>query len=442
MMSIDLAYGLKSLTLQVDANQFQVLVREDSKLPPLSDIEIGAALDAPYGSPPLDEILHSGDSVLIVVSDATRATASAQIINLLVRRLIQYGISPSDIAIIFATGIHRPVTDEEKSQLLSPFIFQRVRTLDHSPDDRQQLTFLGHSPNGTPIEVDRALKEYSHTILTGAISFHYFAGFTGGRKSICPGLASAKTIRDTHMFALDHETGTRRHGVGTGLLAGNAVHEECEQIASVVAPSFCISSVVDEQGRAVRVYAGHWRDSHRFGCEEYLTEHSVPIAARREVVIASCGGLPYDINLIQAHKALDMATRACSEGGTIVLVAECSEGLGRRDFMKWFGGDSRSLAARLKSEYEVNGQTAWALMEKTEQYRVVLVSKLPDDEVRMMGMIPSHSLDESIRSFSQNHEGFILPRGAAFLPVVGDSQGRSEPRSAATGPIRKKHAID
>lgn len=418
MMPIDLAYGRKSLPLQVDPAWFQVLVGGDTNASPLSDIEIGAALDAPLNSPPLDELLHSGDSVLIVVSDATRATASAQTINLLVRRLIQYGISPADIAIIFATGIHRPVTMEEKNQLLSPFIVQRVRTLDHAPEDHQRLIQLGNTARGTPIEINRALQEFSHTILTGGISFHYFAGFTGGRKSVCPGLASAETIRDTHMLALDLQTGMRRSGVGTGLLAGNAVHEECEEIAKVVAPTFSINSVVDEQGRAIKLYAGHWRDAHQFGCEEYLADHSAPIKAKRDVVIASCGGSPYDINLIQAHKSLDMATRACREGGTIILVAECGEGLGRRNFLKWFSGDSRSLAERLKCEYEVNGQTAWALLTKTERYRIVLVSELPDDDVRTMGMIPSHSLDESVKSLTQDEEGYILPRGAAFLPVV------------------------
>ncbi len=421
MMPIDLAYGQKSLPLKIDSDQFQVLAGGELNASPLSDNEVGAALDAPQGTSRLDDIVHSGDSVLLVVSDATRATASAQIINLMVRRLIQYGISPSDLAVIFATGIHRPVTLEEKNRLLTPFIVQRVRVIDHAPETSQQLISLGHTPNGTHIEVNRALKEFSHTILTGAISFHYFAGFTGGRKSVCPGLAATETIRQTHMLALDLETGMRRRGVGTGLLSGNAVHEECDQIAKVVAPSFSINSVVDDHGRAVKLYAGHWRDSHRLGCEEYLAEHSVPIKARRDVVIASCGGSPYDINLIQAHKTLDMATRACREGGTIILVAECAEGLGRPDFLKWFGADSRSLAERLRNDYEVNGQTAWALLEKTERYRIVLVSELPDDEVGRMGMTPSHSLEESLNSLTQNPEGYVLPRGAALLPVVSGS---------------------
>lgn len=138
------------------------------------------------------------------------------------------------------------------------------------------------------------------------------------------------------MLALDFEMGGRRTGVGTSLLDGNAVHEECERIAAMVKPRFAINTVVDERGRAVRIYAGDWRAAHRKGCQEYLANHSTTIETKREIVIVSCGGSPYDINLIQAHKALDMAAHACTDGGTIILLAECRDGLGQSDFLKWF----------------------------------------------------------------------------------------------------------
>src|SRR6202008_3229693 len=164
------------------------------------------------------------DSVLIVVSDATRATASAQIVNLLVRRLVQIGVSPAQMAIIFATGIHRPVTEKERVELLTPFIVQRLRILQHDAYDTAKLITLGTTEAGVTVEVNSALREFSRVFVTGGITFHYFAGFTGARKSICPGLASAKTIEATHMLALDFETGGRRAGVQTGRLDGNAVH--------------------------------------------------------------------------------------------------------------------------------------------------------------------------------------------------------------------------
>ncbi|MDX6692422.1 MAG: lactate racemase [Blastocatellia bacterium] len=418
-MQIALGYGHGALALDYDESRYRVLATTTDDERALTDVEIGEAIDAPIDSRPLEELIAAGDSALIVVSDATRASASAQVVNLLVRRLIELGIAPRDINIIFATGLHRPVTAEEKRELLTPFITQRIKTLDHDASAAASHVDLGSTERGTPILLNRALLEHTHVILTGGINFHYFVGFTGGRKSVIPGLAATRTIEATHMLALDFERGGRRAGVGTGLLDGNIVHEECERIAAKVASSFLINAVTDERGRAVRVYAGDWRAAHRRGCAEYAASHSVEIDARRQVVIASCGGWPYDINLIQAHKTLEMASYACAEGGTIILVAECADGLGRADFLKWFdAADSRALEARLREGYEVNGQTAWSLLLKAERFRVVLVSALAEDDARLMRMTPARTLDEALAQVDSREEGYIMPRGAALLPIV------------------------
>jgi lactate racemase len=417
---IQLAYGKSSVSFTFDKNRYQVLAGNSLDEKPLTDVEIGEALSAPIQSPPLEDLVSAGDSVLLVVSDATRATGSAQILNLVVRRLIQSGVSPADLAIIFATGIHRPVTPDERVELLSPFIAQRVRTIDHAAYDSEAMILLGTTDRGTAVEVNRSLKDFSHVVIVGAIGFHYFAGFTGGRKSICPGLASAHTIEATHMLALDFETGGRRAGVGTGLLDGNAVHEECEQVAAMIEPRFNISSVVDDRGRTVQIYAGEWRAAHRAGCVEYLSNHSTRIDRKRELVIVSCGGYPYDINLIQAHKSLDMAAHACKDGGNIVLIAECRDGLGHPTFLKWFDEkDSHAVEARLRDAYEVNGQTAWSLLTKAERYRIHLLSKLPDEEVRRMRMTPARSLTDVLDSIGDKTEGYIMRSGAALLPLLG-----------------------
>lgn len=420
MSKLELAFGRGSFALSYDDQRFRVLsARGLQDQRPLSDVEIGAAIDAPIESPPLDEVISPGDSILIVVSDATRESGAAQISNLLVRRLIEQGVASSDIRIIFATGIHRAVTPDERRALLTPFIAQRIKTLDHDAYDSSMHTTLGSTKLGTSVEVNRALKEHTHIILTGGIGFHYFAGFTGGRKSICPGLASAATVEATHLLALDFEQGGRRSGIGSGLLDGNAVHQECERIAAMIAPSFLVNTIVDERGRVVRVYAGDWRAAHRQACDDYAEAHSLRIVSRREVVIASCGGAPYDINLIQAHKTLDMAANACTEGGTIILVAECIDGLGRADFLKWFETDnSVALVERLRQNYEVNGQTAWSLLVKAERFRVCLVSRLDDESVKRMRMIPTRTIDEALAQTNPYAEGYIMPRGASLLPVV------------------------
>ena len=418
MSEIELAYGNGSLNFVFDENQFSILSNQSAPKKALSDAEIGAAFDLPIASPPLDDIFLPDDSVLVVVSDATRATASAQIVNLLVRRLLQSGVSPAKITIIFATGIHRAVTAQEKIDLLTPFIAQRVKTIDHNAYDSDRLITLGTTARGTVVKVNSALKEFTRIVIVGGIGFHYFAGFTGGRKSVCPGLASAETIEATHMLALDFEAGGRKAGVGIGLLDGNPVHEECDRIAEMITPAFSINVVVDKVGRAIRVFCGDWRVAHRTGCDDYLSNYSIDIPSKRDLVIASCGGSPYDINLIQAHKALEMAAQACNDGGTIILLAECREGLGRPDFMKWFEAkNSRAMEASLRESYEVNGQTAWSLLTKTERYQVFLVSKLPYEDVRRMRFIPAATLSAAFAQIGRN-DGYIMPRGAAVLPRV------------------------
>jgi lactate racemase len=422
MAEIELRYGKASFGFEYAEERFHALAPENEEsAQPLSDAEIGVIIDDPLDSQSLEEIISPGESVLIVVSDATRASASAQVVNVIVRRLVQLGVAPSDIRIIFATGIHRAVTADEKTNLLSSFITSRIKILDHNSLDSSQLANLGATERGTPIEINRALLEHSHVILTGAINFHYFAGFTGGRKSICPGLASARTIQATHLHALDFERGGRRAGVGSGRLDGNLVHEECERIAAEVAPSFLVNVVADEHNCALKVYAGDWRVAHRRGCAEYANEHVLPVAEKRRIVIASCGGSPHDINMIQAHKALDMAAHACEEEGAIILLAECADGLGRADFLKWFteASDSCALENILRECYEVNGQTAWALLTKAERFRIYLVSSLPENDVRRMRMIPVRSIDEALGEISDNtSSGYILPHGAMYMPVV------------------------
>jgi lactate racemase len=427
MASIDLGYGHQLHQFDYDPDRFAVLAPHHSPAGALTDAEVNAALDSATDSPQLDDVLAPGDSVLIVCSDATRATGSAQIINLLVRRLIQNGTHPSDIAIIFATGIHRAVRPEEKVELLTAFIAQRIKTLNHDANDPAQMFEAGKMERGTPIEVNRALQEYAKVIVTGAVGFHYFAGFTGGRKSICPGLASARTIEATHMLALDFDRGGRRPGVGTALLDGNAVSEECERVAEIINPAFSINAIVDDHGHVEKVFAGHWRAAHRRACADYVASHSAQISDKRDVIIVSCGGAPYDINMIQAHKALDMAAHACADGGTIVFLAECGDGLGRADFLKWFDSEnSRALENRLRDSYEVNGQTAWALLTKTERFRVQVVSDLSEEQTRAMRMTKVASIEEAMRNLSPNATGYIMPRGAALLPSVTEDLSQAD----------------
>ncbi len=414
MSAINLGYGKSKINFTFDENRFQVLGSTKEKTA-LTDVEIGEKLDNPIDSKIIEEIVQANKSVLIVVPDATRQTASGQIVNLLVRRLIADGTMPHDIRIIFATGIHRKVTEEEKKTILTPFIYQRIKTLDHNSRDLAQFINLGETASGIPIQLNSALTEHDYIIIIGGISFHYFAGFTGGRKLICPGLAATRTISETHKLAFDCETKSRRKGVDTGILDGNAVHEAFIKVAANCPPSFAVNTIVNESGEVVDLFGGDWISSHRAACEFYASEHTIKIAEKRDLVIVSCGGFPHDINLIQAHKALDTASRACSDGGTIIFLAECADGLGRKDFLSWFEAEnSAKLAEKLCESYQVNGQTAWNLLRKAERFNIRIIASLNESETRPMRLHKARDLEETLSGVSENIKGYILPFGAKF----------------------------
>lgn len=406
-----LKYGRKTIAFSYDALD---ILRTATELPRLSDVELSAKLDEPVDSKTLEELVEPGQTVLFVVPDATRQTACGQVINLLVRRLIANGTAPHEMAAIFATGIHRPVTEEEKHHILTPFIAQRIKTLDHNPRDLMHIMRVGETVSREPIELNRALGEFDHVVLIGGVTFHYFAGYTGGRKMICPGLASARTISATHKLAFDCERKTRREGVGTGLLDANPVHEAFVNAAAFAKPSFAVNAIVDDSGDAIDLFCGDWITSHRAACDAYAARNTIEIQEKRDLVIASCGGYPYDVNMIQAHKSLEAASQACNEGGTIILLAECPEGLGRSDFLSWFESEtSAALADRLCESYQVNGQTAWSILTKTERFRVLIATDLTADQCAAMRMTKIDA--EALAEFGYAPSGYILPAGARSL---------------------------
>ncbi len=411
MREIQLKYGLDTIHLEYDEVRFDV-VGNTAEGTPMSDIAIGERLDCPIDSVPLDDLINAGETVLIVVPDATRLTGSGQIVNLVVRRLIASGTAAHDIRVIFATGIHRPVTEEEKASIITPFIAQRIKTLDHDPRDLARIVRVGETSGGIPVELNRALIEHDHVIIVGGVTFHYFAGFTGGRKLICPGLASTGTITRTHKLAFDWETKARRAGVGTARLDRNAVHEAFMEAVAMARPAFAINTIVDDAGAVTDLYCGDWISSHREACEEYAARHTIRVPEKRGFVIVSSGGYPYDINMIQAHKALESASHLCSDDGTIVLLAECPDGLGRPDFLKWFDArNSDELGELLGERYQVNGQTAWNLLKIAERFDVRIVTAIDQDAAQRMrlGKVDVSVVGSMIAA--KGSTGYIMPAG-------------------------------
>jgi nickel-dependent lactate racemase len=334
-------------------------------------------------------------------------------------RLRGRGVAPERISCLVGGGIHRPPTEEEIRCLLGEELAARIEVHAHHASDPAECVTLGVTSRGTPVALNRRLLETDHVVVVGGITFHYFAGFSGGRKGVLPGCAAEPSIQRNHKLSFDERTLDKRAGVTSGRLEGNPVHEDMVEAASLLNPSFLVNTVLNGAGEIAAAYAGHWRDAHLHGCAQYAAAHTVPVNERRPLVIVSAGGHPRDLNLIQSHKAMEHASHLLTEGGTMIALAECPQGLGRDDFLDWFvPGGSRATALKLMENYKVNGQTAWGLRRKAERFRLLLVSNLDDEVVRHMGLEPHRSLASALAAAETDAPGFIVPSGLSTLPQL------------------------
>jgi nickel-dependent lactate racemase len=428
MNRIALGYGRTRVEFAYDPQRFDVLTAGSPEERELSDAEILAAIDAPIGAEWLDEVVKPSHRVVVVVPDATRASGSDRISGVLLGKLRAIGVADERIEFLIGAGTHRASTAEEIVRIVGGEVARDVRVTCHDAFSDGQNVRIGMTARGTPVEIDRKLVECDRVILVGAIGFHYFAGFSGGRKALLPACATDRSIQANHLLGFDRATLKRAAGCESGRLDGNPVSEDMEDAARLFGGAWLVNTVLDASNRIVAVYAGDWFAAHRRGCKEYLEAHSVAASEQRPVVVVSVGGAPRDINMIQSHKALEHARVVLEDGGDLVLLAECPDGLGRPDFLDWFApGSAPAMAARLVEGYKINGQTAWGIRWKAERYRVRLVSALPEEAVLRMGMIPHASLEDAMAA-TRPGRGWILPNGLATLPVLAE---RSAARAAA-----------
>jgi nickel-dependent lactate racemase len=416
--TVFLNYGDEQIPFRFDANQFTILAPHEGESARLSDDEIQAVLDAPVASPTLEEIVNSKGRVVIVVPDATRVAGVERIAPLLVERLSAHGLADEQISVLIGGGIHRAPTPAEVRHILGSQLPARIAVHAHDANDASTHTHLGTTARGTQVVLNRRLVEADHVLVVGAISFHYIAGFSGGRKAILPGCAAERSIQANHLLSFDRETLEKRAGIVSGCLDENIVHQDMEEAVGMLNPSFLVNTVLNSDNEIAAVYAGHWRQAHRLGCAEYKASHALNVNERRPLVIVSAGGSPRDINLIQSHKAMEHSAVLLEEGGMMIALAKCAGGLGRDDFLRWFvEGGSSATARMLVEDYKINGQTAWGLRRKAERFRLLLVSTLEAETVRRMGLEPHTSLDSALAAVTAQH-GYVLPFGLTTLPEM------------------------
>ncbi len=364
-----------------------------------------------------------GEKVIIITSDITRYTGSEIYLPLLVERLNRQGIVDGDIEILIALGIHRKQTEHEHQRILGP-LYGRIHVADHECDDHDSLTFIGTTSNGIKVSINRKAVLADHLILTGTISFHYFAGFGGGRKSVLPGIASRKACMASHFTVLNPGEGSGKNPLAvTGNLGGNPVHRAMVEGCALAKPTFILNTVLAADKRIIAAFAGDWREAHEEGCRFYRENFAYPLAEKGDLVVASCGGFPKDINLIQAHKSMEYAAQTLKDGGVMILLAECRDGFGNGTFFSWFRHKSlEEFETALRAQYEINGQTAYSLLQKAQRFKIILVSQFPAQQVEEMGMIPAHTLDEAmglaVGMLPEEWRYYLMPEAGSVLPVA------------------------
>ena len=381
---------------------------------------IEAALD---GCHHVISSFSAGEKVVVVTSDITRYTGSELYLPLLVKRLNRQGIADGDIEILIALGIHRKQTEHEHQKILGS-LYGRVRVKDHECDDHDELSYIGTTSNGIRVNINRRAVEADHLILTGTIGFHYFAGFGGGRKSVLPGIASRKACMSSHFTVLNPGEGNGKNPLAvTGNLEGNPVHRAMVEGCALAKPAFILNTVLAADKRIIAAFAGDWREAHEVGCRFYREKFAYPLTEKGDLVVASCGGFPKDINLIQAHKSMEYAAQALHDGGVMILLAECRDGFGNGTFFNWFRHKRlEEFEAALRAQYEINGQTAYSLLQKALRFRIILVSQFPALQVVEMGMIPARTLGEA-RDLAggilpEEWRCYLMPEAGSVLPVA------------------------
>jgi nickel-dependent lactate racemase len=422
-----LKYGKETIPLPADLLPPFKLLKPDSPPAPLANPEtfINTTLDNPIGCAPFNKIFNKNSSVTIVLSDITRTTLSPFYLPVIVDRLNKNGIADRDITLLCALGIHRKQTKVEHRALVGRTLYDRLQINDHDPHDPSSIVILGETKRGTPIEINHLLTKADNIILTGSIRFHYFAGFSGGRKSILPGVASFNACVANHLLVLSAtEQGGRHLRARPGVLEGNPVHEDMDEAAAIFNNLFLFNTIVSPQCSLLHAVAGNVNESFKAGCQ-FLRDHfTIPLSAKADMVIASCGGLPWDLNFIQAHKTMDMASCALKDGGVLILLAECSQGFGNPRFLQWFKADTpKQFKDNLRKSYQINGQTAYATFLKTRKHHIILISKLKKDEVLAASMIPAANIEEALGKAYRTLEAknplvYVLPEGSSYLPYL------------------------
>lgn len=414
-MNIQFGYGNGKIDVEMPEAQVISILKPNSVPVGLTGVqEVERSLRAPIGSERLCNIVKPGQKVVIITSDITRPVPSAKIIPSILDELNNAGVKDKDIEIIFALGSHRQHTDGEKRILVGDAIYNRVSCIDSDIND---CVHLGMTSHGTPVDIFKPVAQADIRICVGNIEYHYFAGYSGGAKAIMPGVSTRDAIQSNHSRMVQKEA-------AAGRLAANPVREDIDEVANFCAIDFIVNVVLNEEKEIIKCFSGHYLQAHREGCAFLDKLYKIPIPSKADIVIVSPGGFPKDINMYQAQKALDNAQHAVKDGGIIIWLASCRQGLGEDVFEEWMLGHEKSsdIIEHIRQDFQLGGHKAAAIAIVLEHARIFLVSDLDSELVKNIHLEPfkdaEQALTEAIRILGSNADIIAMPFGGATLPVI------------------------
>lgn len=424
-------FGLGDQQVQVSIPEAQILqVIEGQAAQPVADVDaaVKEALRNPIDSPPLREVVKAGDKVAVIVSDVTRAWAKFdQFLPPLLDELNAAGVPDGDIEIVISLGSHRPHTPEEDIAVCGADVCRRVRIHQHDAADPEKLTYMGTTSRGVKAYVNKQVAAADKVILTGGIVYHLMAGFGGGRKSIMPGVSSWQAIQDNHCLALHPEVG---QGISpdcvSGKLDGNPMHMDMEEHAAFVNPAFLLNAVFTPEGKFARFVAGHWRSAWLAGTKTVEEIFGIPMQEQADLVLASAGGYPKDINLYQGSKTIDNAFMAAKPGGVVICFLECRDIKEPPEFSDWFKyGTLHEFELALRERFTIPGYVAFKLANIARKVSLIIVTH-PDNVDFMRragGIIPATSAEEAMAIAREklgrdDYTVAIMEHAANTVPVV------------------------
>ena len=402
---IRLGYGMGCLEMSMPTAD-DVDVIEEIELPAAPPEEIARSLAHPVGRS-LDDFAGSRSAV-VLASDITRPAPSHLMLPPLLDMLEKIGIA--DIEIIFGLGTHRKMTSEEVQLLL-----RNCTGVPNRQHDPKKCVFLGETARGTPVEVNEIVASSDLIIATGNIEYHYYAGYSGGAKAVLPGVSSERSVIKNHELMREPRSTTGR--------LDSPVRQDMEDAARIADLDFILNVVLNGRNEIVQSVAGDFIAAHRIGAATVDRMYRRPVRPV-EIVITSAGGRPKDLNLFQAQKALDNAKNAAKPGGSIILVAECSEGLGHPIFERWAreATSAEDCWERFGREYEFGGHKAAFLARESMEHQIILVSSLPNELAKMCFFTPVATLDEAL-TMARQRQGrdarmVVMPHGNLTLAVA------------------------